>query len=180
VNKGFSVVEVIITVAVIGLLTVIFVNKIIGGQDAATTIRCVADIEAFAAEVISLSPTGPAPLQKQVGDQINFSGKFKDYYYIPNNKDSNSGHGNDLDGCDEENPGQSLPGRDCLPMRFIIVCTHWMHGKKSDAKYVFKVDGIPPQIVGYGEFPHTYLQGAEWWPGEDPGYDEWIGWVPKK
>jgi len=180
VSKGFSLVEAIITVAVIGMISMIFISKIIGVRDAATTVRCLADMEAFAAEIDSLSPTGPAPLQNEVADHIDFAGKFANYYYIPNNADSNEGHGNDLDGCDETNPGSSLPGRTCMPMRFIIVCTHTTHGNNSDAKYCFKVDGMPPQIVAYEEFRHTYLQDAQWYPGPDPGFDAWIGWIPKK
>ncbi len=179
-NKGFSVVEVIITVAVIGLLTVGLINRVLGAQDVATTVKCLGDMEAFAAEVDSLALTGQAPSQKQVGDHLDWKGRFKDYWYIPNNKDFNKGHGNDLDGCDEENPGASLPGRDCIPMRFVIVCRHATHGNTSDAKYCFKVDGLPPQIVPYDEFRHTYLQDAKWWPGKDPGFDKWIGKSPKK
>jgi type II secretory pathway pseudopilin PulG len=180
VNKGFSVVEAIITVAVIGMISVIFISKILGVRDAATTVKCLADLEAFASEVGSLSLTGPAPTQEQVDDLINTKGKFKYFYYIPNNADSNEGHGNDLDGCDETNPGASLPGRNCMPMRFVIVCEHSTHGNNSDAKYCFKVDGMPPQIVAYEEFRHTYLQDASWYPHPDPGFDAWIGWVPKK
>jgi len=180
VSKGFSFVEVIITVAVIAMISMIFISQIIGVQDAATTVRCLADMEAFAAEVDSLALTGPAPTQKQVGDHIDTTGKYKNYYYIPNNADSNSGHGNDLDGCDEENPGQSSKNRTCIPMRFIIVCTHATHGNNSDAKYCFKVDGMPPQIVPYEEFRHTYIQDAQWYPVKDPGFQKWIGWTPKK
>jgi hypothetical protein len=181
VHKGFSIVEAVIIVAVIAMISVIFTSKIIGTQDAATTVRCLADLEAFAAEIESLKLTGPAPLQKVVADHIDLDRKFKNYHYIPNNKDSNSGHGNDLDGCDDDNPGESLPGRDCIPMRFIIICMHTTHGNNSDAKYCFKIDGRPAQIVAYREFRHTYLQDAAWWPYEkDPGFDQWIGWVPKK
>jgi len=162
VSKGFSFVEVIITVAVIAMISMIFISQIIGVQDAATTVRCL------------------APLQGEVADNIDQARKFKHYYYIPNNKDSNSGHGNDLDGCDEENPGQSSKNRTCIPMRFIIVCTHATHGNNSDAKYCFKVDGMPPQIVPYEEFRHTYIQDAQWYPVKDPGFQKWIGWTPKK
>ena len=179
-NKGFSVVEAIITVAVIGMISVIFISKILGVRDAATTVQCVADMEAFAAEIDALVPTGPAPTQGEVADNLDQAKKFKHFYYIPNNKDSNSGHGNDLDGCDEENPGSSLPGRNCIPMRFVIVCKHSTHGNNSDAKYCFKVDGLPPQIVASDEFQHTYLHDAQWWPGEDPELDKWIGLTPKK
>jgi hypothetical protein len=110
----------------------------------------------------------------------NWEKNFKEYWYIPNNADSNSGHGNDLDGCDEENPGASLPGRECIPMKFVIVCGHLSHGNESDAKYLFILDEMPPFIVPYQEYRHLYLQDAKWWPKADPGWDQWWGWTPKK
>ena len=181
IRNGFTVVEIIIGVAVIGVLSVIVALKVVGVQDAATTVQCLATLDAFASEVDLLKPRGSAPTQKEVREHIDWTGIYKDYWYIPNNSDFNKGHGNDLDGCDEENPGQSLPGRDCVPMRFLIICTHETHGNNSDAKYCFHIGGgKPPQIVAYDEFRHTYLQDAKWWPGKDPGWDKWIGAVPKK
>ena len=179
-KNGFTLVEILIGVAIIGILSVICVGKINGSQDAATTVRCLADLDAFATEVDALSPSGSAPTQAQVREHIDWDGKYKKYWYIPNNADFNKGHGNDLDGCDEENPGSSLPGRECIPMRFVIVCGHETHGNNSDAKYCFNIaGGMPPQIVAYGEYRHTYLQDAKWWPREDPGFGDWVGMVPK-
>ena len=179
-KNGFTLVEILIGVAIIGILSVICVGKINGAQDAATTVRCLADLDAFATEVDALSPSGSAPTQAQVREHIDWDGKYKHYWYIPNNADFNKGHGNDLDGCDEENPGSSLPGRECIPMRFVIVCGHDTHGNNSDAKYCFNIaGGMPPQIVAYGEYRHTYLQDAKWWPREDPGFGDWVGMVPK-
>ena len=180
-KKGFTLVEILVVIAIIGILSVVVVGKINGAQSAATTVRCLADIDAFASDVEALSPRGPAPTQEQIRAHIDWEGKYKDYWYIPNNSDFNKGHGNDLDGCDEENPGSSLPGRVCLPMRFLIVCAHQTHGNNSDAKYVFNIGGgLPPQIVAYGEFQHTYLQDASWWPRKDTRFDKWIGSIPKK
>jgi hypothetical protein len=66
-------------------------------------------------------------------------------------------------------------------MRFLIVCNHETHGNNSDAKYCFTIaGGMPQQIVAYDEYRHTYLQDAKWWPGQDPGWDKWIGAVPKE
>jgi prepilin-type N-terminal cleavage/methylation domain-containing protein len=175
-EKGFTLVEIIIVIMLIGIVSMIVVTKVMGAKDAATTVRCLADMNSFAAEVGALCLSGPAPSQGQVRDHINWDVKYKDYWYIPNNVDGNKGHGNDLDGCDEENPGQSLAGRVCIPMRFLIICEHETHGNNSDANYCFKVDGKAPQIVPYGEFRHTYLQDAKWWVGKDPGFDKWIGW----
>ena len=180
-NKGFTLIEILIGIVIVGILSVIVVGKINGAQDAATTVQCLANIDAFATDVDLLAPSGPAPTQEQVRRYIDWDGKYKDYWYIPNNSDFNNGHGNDLDGCDEENPGESLPGRECWPMRFLIVCTHESHGDNSDAKYIFNIaGGMPPQIVPYDEFRHLYLQDAKWWPGQDPHFDKWIGAVPKK
>jgi prepilin-type N-terminal cleavage/methylation domain-containing protein len=180
-HKGFSLIECTLAVVVIGILAVISIGKLTGARDAATTVTCLADMESFATEVDALVPsTGPPPTQEQVGDHIDWTGKYRNYWYLPNNSDFNRGHGNDLDGCDEENPGQSSKNRTCIPMRFVIICRHTTHGNHSDAKYCFKVDGLPPQIVAYGEFRHTYLRDAQWWPGEDPDFDNWIGVVPKK
>jgi len=180
-GEGFSLIECTLAVVVVGILAVICVGKLTGAQDAATTVTCLADMESFATEVDTLVPTtGPPPTQEQVGDHIDWTGKYRNYWYLPNNSDFNSGHGNDLDGCDEENPGQSSKNRTCIPMRFVIICRHTTHGNNSDAKYCFKVDGMPPQIVAYDEIRHTYLHDAQWWPGEDPEFDNWIGVVPKK
>ena len=179
-RNGFTLVELLVGTMVIGILSVVVVTKINGAQDAATTATCLANLDAFASEVDVLAPTGPSPSQEVVRENIDWDGRFKDYWYIPNNSDFNNGHGNDLDGCDEENPGKSLPGRECIPMRFMIVCMHATHGNNSDAKYAFHIgDARPPQIVGYGEFRHTYVDDATWWQGEDPGFDLWIGMVPK-
>lgn len=177
-QKGFSVVELIIVIAVVGLISVILINELVGAQDAATTVKCLADLEAFASEVQMIALTGPPPTTKQVRDHSAWDKKFKNYHYVPNNKDNNMGHGNDLDGCDEENPGQSSKNRTCIPMRFVVVCKHATHGNNSDAKYCFKVDGLPPQIVPYDAVRHTYLQDAKWWPGDDPGFDTWIDKKP--
>jgi prepilin-type N-terminal cleavage/methylation domain-containing protein len=179
-KNGFTLVELLVGMVVVGTLSVVVIGKINGAQDAATTTVCLANLEAFASEIDLLKPTGDAPAQDDVRAHIDWGERYKDYWYIPNNHDFNNGHGNDLDGCDEENPGSSLPGRDCIPMRFLIVCKHATHGNNSDAKYCFHIGGgMPAQIVAYNEFRHTYLQDAKWWPKQDPNFDQWIGAVPK-
>jgi competence protein ComGC len=179
-EKGFSVVETVIVVAVVALLSVMVITKIRGTQSAATTMKCAANLVAFSTEIEALAIEGTAPTQDQAREMTGWLTKFPEYYYIPNNADSNSGHGNDLDGCDEENPGASLPGRECIPMKFVIVCGHLTHGNNSDAKYLFKIDALPPFIVPYEEYRRLYIQDAAWWPGQDPGWDQWWGWTPKK
>jgi prepilin-type N-terminal cleavage/methylation domain-containing protein len=183
-EKGFTLTEILIALALIGILTAILVPMMFGAQGAATTVKCMANLENFASEVQLLKLTGGAPTQQEVRDHIGWNDgdqdRYKDYWYLPNNSDFNKGHGNDLDGCDEENPGKSLAGRECIPMRFLIVCKHDGHHKDSDAKYIWKTDFLVPQIVPYNEVPHTYLQDANWWLGKDPGFQKWIGRTPLK
>lgn len=179
-ERGFTLVEVLIVIVVIAYVTAIVVSRIVGAQQAATTIACCANMDAFASEIGVLKPMGDAPTQDQVREHLNWGDRYSSYWYVPNNSDFNKGHGNDLDGCDEENPGQSLPGRECIPMRFMLVCNHDTHGNNADAKYVFKTDYNRPMIVPYREYRHTYLLDANWWPKEDPGFDAWFGMVPRK
>jgi type II secretory pathway pseudopilin PulG len=180
--RGFSVLETVIVVMFIGLVASILIPRFSGITQAATTVKCAANLLSFAAEIELIYLGSPVPSQADLGKKdIGWpNGKWKDYWYVPNNSDFNSGHGNDLDGCDEENPGQSTPNRDCIPMRFLIVCKHEGHGDQSDAKYLFITDMYPPQIVPYEEFRRTYLLDAKWWPKEDPGFDAWIGETPKQ
>lgn len=183
-NKGFTITEMIIVIAVIGIIAAILIPNFFGVRGAATTVKCMANIENFASEVSLLKLTGSAPTQQEVRDHIHWNdgdkNRYKDYWYLPNNSDFNKGHGNDLDGCDEENPGKSSKNRTCIPMRFLIVCKHDGHSNESDAKYVFKTDFYVPKIVPYNEVSHTYLQDASWWLGKDPGFQKWIGRTPKK
>ncbi|MCG6948076.1 MAG: type II secretion system GspH family protein [Acidobacteria bacterium] len=179
-QKGFTLTETLIAVMLVGILSAVTVPLVPAVQSAASTARCMANMENFASEIQTLAIDGHIPTQDEVREHIDWEGKYKDYWYIPNNSDFNKGHGNDLDGCDEENPGQSMANRECIPMRFLIICRHEFHGSESDAKYCFKTDFLVPQIVPWNEVPHTYLKDANWWLGDDPGFQKWIGRTPKK
>jgi prepilin-type N-terminal cleavage/methylation domain-containing protein len=86
-KNGFTLIEILVVFVVIGILSVIVVGKINGAQDAATTVRCLADLDAFATEVDALKPSGSAPTQAEVREHIDWDGKYKNYWYIPNNSD---------------------------------------------------------------------------------------------
>ena len=64
--------------------------------------------------------------------------KHGPYYYLTDG-DPNSGHGNDLDGVDEENPGKSDP--DKKDIKYVILCQH-DHGDLAD--FVYLTDEEPP------------------------------------
>jgi prepilin-type N-terminal cleavage/methylation domain-containing protein len=182
-NKGFTVTELIIVVALVCIVAAILIPQFSGLRGAATTVKCAANIENFASEVnLMCLDSGVGPTQDQVRDRIGWNdgdkNRYNDYWYLPNNSDFNKGHGNDLDGCDEENPGASSENRECIPMKFVIVCNHDGHSNESDAKYIWKTDFFVHQIVPYNQVPHTYLRDANWWLGKDPGFQKWIGRTP--
>jgi hypothetical protein len=72
--------------------------------------------------------------------------------------DPNKGHGNDLDGIDEENPGNSGDKRKKKDIKFVVLC---QHNHKHLADYVYLVDNEPPVIVK---------------DGNDPGYERFVKW----
>lgn len=180
-EKGFTVTELLIMIAVIGILSVIVIPQFFGIGQAATTVKCAANLYGFSEEIELIWLDSAAPSQAELEARgIGWpNGKWKDYWYLPNNSDFNKGHGNDLDGCDEENPGASFANRECIAMRFLIVCKHESHGVESDAKYLFVTNFYAPMIVAKTEDARKlYLMDAKWWPGKDPGFDKWIGRIP--
>ena len=85
------------------------------------------------------------------------AGRPGPYYYLIDG-DPNKGHGNDLDGIDEENPGKSYLNLEKVDIRFVVLCQH-DHGNL--ANYVYVTDVGPPQIVTADN---------------DPGYENFIKW----
>ena len=78
------------------------------------------------------------------------------YYYLSDNEDPNAGHGNDLDGYDEQNPGDSP--REAKDIKFVLLC---QHDHAYLCKYVYIEDEGPPQLATEDN---------------DPGYDKFIKW----
>jgi hypothetical protein len=68
------------------------------------------------------------------------------YWYALDNDDPNKGHGNDLDGYDEQNPGKA-PRTD-RNIYFVLVCEH-DHGSLAD--YVWLEDDGSPTIQMPGD-----------------------------
>lgn len=167
-KKGFTLTEILVALAVIGLLSAIIVPKYLSGKPAANYARCAADMEAFATDIVTLSPMS-TPTQAEVREHTRWSTTFSDYWYVPNDSDHNAGHGNDLDGCDEENPGASLAGRECIPMQWVIICNHEHPG----GRYVFRVDGLVPHVVPDGTDRPPITKDLEWWERDDPKFDKW-------
>jgi prepilin-type N-terminal cleavage/methylation domain-containing protein len=179
-HRGFTLVEVLIVVAVIGLLTAAAAQALNPHKES-KFIVCTADAQAMRTIVeqtyVQTYPHVPSWEQVQwvAGTRWN-----PHYHYVPNNYDANKGHGNDLDLCDEENPGKSGEKRDCLDINFIIVCDH-DHGEMARYIAVLGDHGVrafPREQDGGGDQP--FLRDVAWWQGKDPNLRKWIGGKGKK
>jgi len=171
-KNGFTLIEILIAVVIIGILAAIAIRTIAPTKEA-RLVACAADLDAMNSLVQqTMEQTFPyIPDWSEI--QGVAEGRWnKHFHYVPNNSDANKGHGNDLDICDEENPGASAANRDCLNIKYIIVCDHDHTGV---AKYNALLDGYGPIVFG-GDPNHEFTRSLTFWWGEkDPNLQKWIG-----
>jgi prepilin-type N-terminal cleavage/methylation domain-containing protein len=163
-ERGFTIAEMAVVLMIMAILSVLGIGILNGRIEKAKLARCMIDLRSVQSTLWSMSDgiTWPNPPDFW---EYAWSGKRPGaYYYLPNNVDANSGHGNDMDICDEENPGASTTNRDCQDIQFVIVC---QHDHRNLAKYVYIEDEGPPTLAGWGG-------------KSDPGYDRFIKWIPQK
>jgi hypothetical protein len=162
-EAGFTFMELIVAVWLIGVLTILALGILDGRIEKAKLARCFVDIRSIQSTVWSMSDGISWPEYATFWDYAWAGKKPGPYHYFPNNYDGNAGHGNDLDICDEENPGKSEQNRDCKDIEFVIVC---QHDHRQLANYVYIEDEGPPTIAG-------------WSSDTDPGYDRCIDYWAK-
>jgi len=156
-TRGFTIVEILIALVIIALLSAIVVPAFINQREKAKLARCMADLRGIQASVWNWTPDGMIfPDAQDFWDEAYGGDRPGPFVYLVDG-DPNKGHGNDIDGVDEENPGKSDP--DKKDIHFVILCQH-DHG--GLAEYVYITDEGPPQIV----------TGSD----DDPGYENFIKW----
>jgi type II secretory pathway pseudopilin PulG len=150
-HRGFTLVEVVGAVFVVGLLCAVTIPAMADHIEEARLARCQADLKALQAEVWNWTTDGQVHPDATTFWNLAHDGiKPGPFVYLVDG-DPNKGHGNDIDGVDEENPGNSKPDREDI--RFVIYCKHNHHGL---ADYVYVVDAGKPKVVAG--------------PDDDPGY----------
>jgi prepilin-type N-terminal cleavage/methylation domain-containing protein len=181
-NKGFTLVEIIVGLAIIAILTVISVS-LLNTTEETKMVACVADLAAMETLVEqAYEQTRPWTPSWEEVQQIAGTHWNEHYHYIPNNNDLNRGHGNDLDLCDEENPGKSLTQRECLDIQWVIVCDH-NHGDLAKYNFAISKDRVYSVATNatkswkrpYVPAEPAFLQDLIWWEGPDPNLQRWIG-----
>jgi hypothetical protein len=157
-QAGFTVAELTIVVYIIGLLSMITINNVLDAIEKARLARCLVEVHNIQTAIWNSSDMGVEMIAPAAFWGSHFHGfKPGPYFYLVDG-DPNSGHGNDLDDIDEQNPGDSADNRTKKDIQFVVVC---QHDHKYLADYVYGEDQEPPRIaVG----------------GSDPNYDRFVKW----
>jgi len=140
---GFSLNEVLIVVAVIGILSVAAVGETFDAIEKARLAACMANMVTIRETVWDNCDGGmDFPDRGHLWNDIFRGAGPTGYWYELDNDDPNKGHGNDLDFFDEQNPGKA-PRTD-KNIYFVLACTH---NHKRFADYVYLEDEGSPQIA---------------------------------
>lgn len=155
-QRGFSATELMTAIAVITVVAGVVLPNVMKEYQDARVASCKAEIDLMKAVAYDMGDGRYIPNPTEFWAEGFPDAEEGEYYYIVDEQDSNKGHGNDLDGCDEDNPGSSprCPGAD---IKFVVLCNH-DHGALG--KYVYATEQDAPTVVGVD--------------GDDPGYKAWL------
>lgn len=141
-ERGFSMSEMLIAVAIVAILSVVIVGEVLNALEKARLAVCMANLVTIREEIWSNCDGGmDFPDSDRLWNGIFGGVGPKGYWYALDNDDANKGHGNDLDGFDEQNPGKA-PRKD-RNIYFVLACEH-DHGRIAD--FVSLEDDGSPQI----------------------------------
>ena len=181
-QKGFSMMELVVSVATIGIL-VLATSSYLNTVKESRMIACTADLHTMETMVEQVYEQSRPWIPTWEAVQGLAGARWKDHYhYLPNNTDLNKGHGNDLDLCDEENPGKSLQNRNCLDIQWVIVCDH-DHGELGKYNFALALDtvySVASNATKNWKKPYVpaepaFLHELTWWEQPDPQLQKWIG-----
>ena len=173
-QRGITLVEVMVAAAVIIVVAGVVIPNVWNEFEKARLAGCKAELDLMKAVAYDLGDGRYVPTPEEFWGEGFPAAEEGEYYYVVDSQDANKGHGNDLDGCDEDNPGNSprCPGWD---IKFVVFCAH-DHGDL--AEYVFATDQDAPTVVLPGEDdPFNFKAQKDQPQGEDPKPE---GKKPKK
>jgi len=153
---GFTVAELTIVVYIIGLLSTITVNNVLDAIEKARLARCLVEVHNIQTAIWNSSDMGVEMIAPAAFWGSHFHGfKPGPYFYLVDG-DPNSGHGNDLDGYDEQNAGNAP--REKKDIKFVLCC---QHDHADLCNYVYIEDEGPPLLAT---------------DDNDPGYSKFVKW----
>lgn len=117
-EAGFSLIELLTVVNIIALLASIMIPQWMEWIFRAELARCHAELKGIQAGLYMVTlPDTVFPTSDEFWDTIFPSAEPGPYHYLVDNDDPNNGHGNELDGWDEGNPGGKEPPPDYVDLQ---------------------------------------------------------------
>jgi len=150
-EAGFTMSELLVVVAIVGILSAIASGEFLNYQERARLAACMVNMRQIQRTIFQFSEMGTGYISADDLWEVGWYGRRpKGFHYLIDNGDANAGHGNDLDGYDEHNPGSVKPEKD---IHFVLLCDH-DHG--SLGRYVYLEDENPPRIATSGKDDPKY------------------------
>lgn len=148
-QQGITLIEVLIVALMISILTMMATMAVGNKIHKARLARCFADLRSVQSTIYLDLSIDSSPPNPDTFWQNRWRGnKPGPYFYLIDNNDADSGHGNDLDGFDEDNPGNAP--RTGVDIDFVLVC---QHDHADLAYYVYIIDEGPPTIADASNDP---------------------------
>lgn len=164
-ESGFSLAELLVVVAVIGIISAIVIPTMMEKYHKARLARCMVELRGIQAGLYLVAEPGITfPDAPTFWNQVFPTARPGPYYYLADAEDPNAGHGNDLDGFDEQNQGNG-GNRTEKDIKFVLVC---QHDHAHLCKYVYIEDEGAPQLATDDNDP-GYSHFIKWEDGRSPG-----------
>jgi prepilin-type N-terminal cleavage/methylation domain-containing protein len=157
-EKGFTLLEVLVVVAILGIIFLVLIPHLLCYLEKARVAKRITDVDVATTmvEQFMLDAVIPPNTLEEVFAAANAPMPEGLHYCSAYNQDPDSGHGNDCDFYDEQNPGQSNPAAQTgmpQPVKFVIRTDRNLCTRCGDIDFVWSTCcGGGPQVVKDGEW----------------------------
>jgi prepilin-type N-terminal cleavage/methylation domain-containing protein len=155
--SGFSLTELIVVVNIVGVLSAVVIPTVMDKLHKTRLASCMVELRGIQSGLYQVAQPGTTFPEVATFWAAAFpAGRSGPFYFLSDAEDPKAGHGNDLDGFEEQNPGNSK--RKAKDIKFVLVCQH-DHGHLC--RYVYIEDDGPPQLATSDN---------------DPKYEKFLAW----